>query len=104
MFGSNTPDHLCTGANVVTTGEPMTPRFSHFIHDKRAVRSATQHTTATDNKKTNEKFPLTNVVITIAIRLRHDRDPTIRRIARAYYHSTRAKTEHVNLSSHAVVS
>jgi len=35
-------DHLCIGANTVSAGAPMTPRFSHFIHDKRAVRSATQ--------------------------------------------------------------
>ena len=40
-----------------------------------------------------------NAVITIAIRLRYDYDPTtirLRRIARACFHSTRAKNEHVN--------
>jgi len=41
-------------------------------------------------------------VITIAIRLRYDYDMTtirLRRIARACFHSTRAKNEHVNFSS-----
>ena len=36
-----TRDHLCTGANDVIAGAPITPRFSHLIHDKRAVKSAT---------------------------------------------------------------
>jgi len=43
-----------------------------------------------------------NAVITIAIRLRYDYNPTtirLRRIARACFHSTRAKNEHVNFSS-----
>jgi len=43
-----------------------------------------------------------NAVITIATRLRYDYDTTVirlRRIARACFHSTPAKNEHVNFSS-----